>query len=237
MRYSLCRLNIIGRSLAVILILTAFLFVRPALTRADDQPDSDQDGYPDAQEIKHGYSPFNPDQVKITESDADTDGLNDYWELQFKTDPYNPDTDGDGYPDGTEVDAAYDPNGAAAKLPVGLEINRKQQQLTYLVGGQAWKKFAVSTGKASMPTPAGTFQVVNKVPKAWSRAYGLWMPYWLGLDRGQFGIHELPVWPNGYREGADHLGKAVSHGCIRLGVGPAEYLYDRVATGTRVVIK
>ena len=61
------------------------------------------------------------------------------------------------------------------------------------------------------------------------KAYGLWMPFWLGLDRGRIGIHELPVWPSGYREGEDHLGKAVSHGCIRLGVGSASiYLIELI---------
>jgi lipoprotein-anchoring transpeptidase ErfK/SrfK len=88
-----------------------------------------------------------------------------------------------------------------------------------------------------MPTPRGTFKISNKSKKAWSKAYGLWMPYWLGLNKGRIGIHELPIWPSGYREGAGHLGKPISHGCIRLGIGPAQYLYERVATGTEVIIK
>jgi len=87
-----------------------------------------------------------------------------------------------------------------------------------------------------MPTPKGNFVVVNKIKKAWSKTYSLWMPFWLGLDRGSIGIHELPVWPNGYREGEDHLGKPVSHGCIRLGVGAAQYIFDRVDAGLSVSI-
>jgi hypothetical protein len=170
--------------------------------------------------------------------DSDQDGLADYWEQKFGTDPLNPDTDGDGFKDGREVDQGYDPLASSTKiLPQKIVINLKTQKLDYFVGGQLWREYIVSTGKAAMPTPKGNFKIVNKSLKAWSKNYGLWMPYWLGLDHGEFGIHELPVWPNGYREGANHLGIPVSHGCIRLGIGPAQYLYERVGTGTPVMIQ
>lgn len=200
--------------------------------------DSDGDGYDDDTEIKNNYSPFNPAKIRIDESDVDGDGLNDYWELKFKTDPWSADSDGDGYADGEEVDRAYDPNSSSTvKLNRQIEINLKDQKLTYLVAGYPWKDFTVSTGKPSMPTPKGNFKILNKVGKAWSKTYGLWMPYWLGIGNGSFGIHELPIWPNGYREGENHLGTPVSHGCIRLGIGPAQYLYERVEIGTEVIIK
>jgi hypothetical protein len=209
-----------------------------ALASTESTIDSDHDGYPDAQEIFAGYSPFNPAKVKITKSDMDGDGLSDYWELKFHTDPLNPDTDGDGWSDGAEVDRGYNPlSSSTVKLVQTIRVNLKKQQLTYEVAGQPWKIFPVSTGKASLPTPRGTFSVINKSLKAWSKDYGLWMPYWLGLDHGEFGIHELPVWPNGYREGANHLGIPVSHGCIRLGIGPAQYLYERIGVGTKVIIQ
>jgi lipoprotein-anchoring transpeptidase ErfK/SrfK len=215
--------------------MISFILVHPV--NAAVALDSDNDGYSDEVEISSGYSPFNPEKVKITASDIDQDGLSDYWEIKFKTDPLQPDTDDDGFKDGAEVDSAHNPLASSTKkLSQKIEINLAKQQLTYLVADQPWKQFTVSTGKSSMPTPRGTFKIFNKNKKAWSKAYGLWMPYWLGLNRGEFGIHELPVWPNGYREGQDHLGKAVSHGCIRLGIGPAQYLFERVATGTEVVI-
>jgi len=201
-------------------------------------PDFDGDGYSDAQEIKDGYSPFNPERIKLEKSDMDSDGLSDYFELKFKTDPFKADSDGDGFSDGAEIDLGYNPLASSStKLSRKIEINLKAQKLTYLVGGQAWKEFLVSTGKASMPTPKGNYKIVSKIKKAWSNTYKLWMPYWLGLSNSRIGIHELPFWPSGYREGANHLGKPVSHGCIRLGIGPAQYLYERVDKGTEVVIK
>jgi hypothetical protein len=200
--------------------------------------DSDGDGYGDDLEIENGYSPFNPLPGKIRESDVDHDGLNDYLEIKFKTDPFNADSDGDSYSDGSEVDLAYNPNSSSTKkLDRHLEINLKKQELTYFVAAEAWKSFSVSSGKASMPTPKGNFKILNKIDKAWSKTYKLWMPFWMGLGKGSIGIHELPIWPSGYREGANHLGTPVSHGCIRLGIGAAKYIYDRVDVGTMVVIK
>lgn len=34
-----------------------------------------------------------------------------------------------------------------------------------------------------------------------------------------------------------YLGKPASHGCVRLGVGPAKLLYDWTEIGTKVIIK
>lgn len=223
------------------LIILAVFFIIPANNLQavpDVAPDSDSDGYSDEAEIKSGYSPFNPKPIKIDKSDMDEDGLNDYLEIKFKTDPLNADSDGDSFKDGKEIDSLHDPLSTSTKeLTTRIEINLKKQELTFFISNQAWKTFSVSTGRPGYKTPTGKFSIINKSPKAWSKAYGLWMPYWLGLGTGSFGIHELPVWPSGYREGADHLGKPVSHGCIRLGIGPAKYIYDRVKVKTEVVIK
>ncbi|MEA3464242.1 MAG: hypothetical protein U9R14_04190, partial [Patescibacteria group bacterium] len=44
--------------------------------------------------------------------DSDDDGLNDLEEMsKYFTDPNNPDTDSDGYSDGEEVKAGYNPKG------------------------------------------------------------------------------------------------------------------------------
>jgi len=200
--------------------------------------DFDGDGFSNRLEIRNGYSPFNKEQVNIKESDVDQDGLSDYWEIVFKTNPFGKDSDADGFSDFTEIDNLYNPldSSPQSKLNYEIEINLEKQELYFLVENNRWKTFSVSTGKASTPTKPGVYRVVNKFEKAWSSSYGLWMPYWLGLDRGRIGIHELPVWPNGYREGEDHLGIPVSHGCIRLGLDGAKYVYERTETETKVNI-
>jgi hypothetical protein len=123
-----------------------------------------------------------------------------------------------------------DDNKKSIRVDVG-----PSQRVYYYLDGVELGSFPVSSGSYEMPTPQGSFEIINKHPKAWS-SYGLWMPYWLGLGTGRFGFHELPIWPSGYREGEDHLGRAVSHGCIRLGVGPAQFLYNWAEIGTPVEI-
>lgn len=229
--------NLRPRLLFVSLFLGIFLFLAACPARAEDPADSDSDGYNDAAELAAGYSPFNSQPVKLAKSDVDGDGLNDGLEIAFKTDPFKADTDGDGYSDLVEIEARHNPLSADKKLlETKIVISLSAQKMSYYIGGQKWKEFPVSTGKASTPTPLGDFKISSRTIKAWSKAYGLWMPFWLGLDRGGIGIHELPFWPNGYREGQDHLGKPVSHGCIRLGIGPAKYIYDHADVGTSVQV-
>ncbi|MFH0969247.1 MAG: L,D-transpeptidase [Patescibacteria group bacterium] len=126
-----------------------------------------------------------------------------------------------------------------AKIKEGkyIDINLKSQVLSIFENGNLLDAYMISTGKRGMETSQGNFSVHNKVPRAWSKKYGLFMPYWMAMvGSGDFGIHELPEWPGGYKEGQAHLGTPVSHGCIRLGVGPAERVYSWADLGTPVVI-
>lgn len=202
-----------------------------------NKADTDGDGYSDWIELTKGFSPHISGAIKLEDSDFDKDGLSDRNELRFKTNLTKTDTDSDGHSDGEEIKSGYDPlNPEPVLLPKRIEVNTKTQKLSYFLSNVKLGEFTVSTGKASMPTPKGTFTVDYKNPKAWSPAYGLWMPYWMSLYHGKFGLHELPEWPNGYKEGQDHLGTPVSHGCIRLGVGDAKTLYEWTLLGTSVLI-
>jgi hypothetical protein len=172
-------------------------------------------------------------------ADTDGDSLSDADETDtYRTDPLKADTDGDGYVDGLEVQNGYDPlKPNAAKFRKQIVIDLKKQKLAYYLGPKELGSFAISTGKAATPTPKGTFTVQNKRPRAWSASAKLWMPWWLGFIGTAYGIHELPEWPNGFKEGANHLGTPVSHGCVRLGVGPAKTLYDWTDVGTQVMVQ
>ena len=101
--------------------------------------------------------------------------------------------------------------------------------------GYRSSSYLVSTGKWDMPTPLGEFKIWQKIPRAYSVTYELYMPWWMSFKPG-YGIHELPEWPSGYKEGVGHLGYRVSHGCVRLGIGPAKSVYDWAPIGTTVVI-
>jgi len=125
-----------------------------------------------------------------------------------------------------------------AKIKEGkyVDINLSKQLLTIFADGTNMGNYRVSSGKKGMSTPTGTFNVLMKQKKRWSKEYHLFMPYWMQFTRAGHGIHELPEWPNGYKEGANHLGTPVSHGCVRLGVGAAKTVYGFVDVGTQVYI-
>jgi len=66
-------------------------------------PDTDNDNLSDSQEVTWGKS-------DPRDSDTDNDGLDDFNEVLNGTNPRLPDSDGDGWLDKAEIDAASDPN-------------------------------------------------------------------------------------------------------------------------------
>lgn len=118
-----------------------------------------------------------------------------------------------------------------------IDINLTSQVMTLFEQGQAVEAYVISSGKRGMDTPVGEFAVENKALRPWSKQYGLYMPYWQAITAdGKYGIHELPEWPGGYKEGANHLGTPVSHGCVRLGVGAAARVFAWSDIGTPIII-
>jgi len=118
-----------------------------------------------------------------------------------------------------------------------IRISLSKQKVYLRYGSLTLAEYTVSSGKPSTPTPLGTFHILAKSPKQWSNAGGLWMPFWMQFTYRGHGLHELPVWPSGAREGSKNLGHAVSHGCVRLGIGQAKILYNWASIGTTVVVE
>ena len=104
-------------------------------------PDSDDDGLTDGEEVVLGTDPFDPDtdddgltdgqEVETygtdpLDPDTDDDGLNDGDEIAAGTDPFDPDTDDDGLSDGDEVNLhgtdPLDPDTDDDGLLDGLEV-------------------------------------------------------------------------------------------------------------------
>ena len=104
-------------------------------------PDSDDDGLTDGEEVVLGTDPFDADtdddgltdgqEVEVygtdpLDPDTDDDGLNDGDEIAAGTDPFDPDTDDDGLSDGDEVNVygtdPLDPDTDDDGLLDGLEV-------------------------------------------------------------------------------------------------------------------
>jgi len=118
-----------------------------------------------------------------------------------------------------------------------IDINISAQVLSTFENGELLDSFPISSGRRGMDTAKGQFAIHNKAMRPWSKQYSLYMPYWMALvPDGKVGIHELPEWPGGYKEGVNHLGIPVSHGCVRLGVGSAKKVFEWAEIGTPVII-
>jgi len=121
-----------------------------------------------------------------------------------------------------------------------VDIDVSQQILTMFEEGVSKGSYLVSSGTYEMPTPYGEFKVLNKQEVAYSTKYDLYMPFWMQFTTAGHGVHELPFWKYkggyDYHERESHLGARISHGCVRLGVGPAEKAYKWAEIGTPVVV-
>jgi lipoprotein-anchoring transpeptidase ErfK/SrfK len=124
-------------------------------------------------------------------------------------------------------------------------VIRRSSHRLYLYNVMTFRaSFGVATGMAAYPTPLGHFRIVSKVrwpwwyPPASSWAAGA-SPVppgvnnplgtrWMGLSVGGVGIHGTPS--------AYSIGYSASHGCIRMRIPEAEWLFERVRVGTHVFI-
>jgi lipoprotein-anchoring transpeptidase ErfK/SrfK len=137
-----------------------------------------------------------------------------------------------------------EPERTVLKFGPVIVIRRGANELRYYQGAKLVRRFGVATGQAIYPTPTGTFSVVDMQLNPWWRppdsdwAKGL-KPIppgpgnplgtrWMGLSAPGVGIHGTPD--------DTSIGYSASHGCIRMHIPDAEWLFHHVKLGTPVVI-
>ena len=125
-----------------------------------------------------------------------------------------------------------------------IVIRRGSNRLYLHKGARPWRVFGVATGQSRYPTPLGRWHVVVKWRNPW------WYPpnsdwargekpippgpgnplgtRWMGLSASGVGIHGTP-------DDAS-IGYSASHGCIRMHISDAEWLFNHVTIGTTVFI-
>jgi hypothetical protein len=125
-----------------------------------------------------------------------------------------------------------------------IVIHRESKKLVLFDGMRFWRLFRIATGQASYPTPLGRYEIVVKQRDPW------WYPpqsdwakgqkpvppgpgnplgtRWMGISAPLVGIHGTPD--------AASIGYSASHGCVRMRIPDAEWLFDHVDVGTPVFI-
>jgi lipoprotein-anchoring transpeptidase ErfK/SrfK len=124
-------------------------------------------------------------------------------------------------------------------------VIRRSSNRLYLYKGMRFQRvFGVATGQSIYPTPLGRWSVVVKWRNPW------WYPpnsdwakgekpvppgpgnplgtRWMGLSASGVGIHGTP-------DDAS-IGYSASHGCIRMHISDAEWLFNHVNIGTTVFV-
>ena len=100
--------------------------------------------------------------------------------------------------------------------------------------------FVASTGIGNS-TRIGTFKVLDKIPNAYSNAFNIWMPYWMGIYYVGYnlenGMHGLPVYPNGTEIWRDKIGTPISYGCVVLVTEAMRQIYEWAPIGTPLKIQ
>jgi len=139
---------------------------------------------------------------------------------------------------------AVKPKVDSADLDTTVVILRESKRLVYFVDGKFVRWFGVATGQSAYPTPLGSYEIVNLQRNPW------WYPppskwaadsdpvppgpgnplgtRWMGISAPYVGIHGTPD--------AASIGYSASHGCVRMRIPDAEWLFQRVELGTPVFI-
>lgn len=94
-------------------------------------------------------------------------------------------------------------------------------------------KWSCTVGKPSTPTITGTFYINGRKPYFGSDIYRV---KYATRIKGSYYYHSILFNPQGTEIINDTLGVAISHGCIRLAVENAQWIYDNILDTTTVVI-
>jgi lipoprotein-anchoring transpeptidase ErfK/SrfK len=132
----------------------------------------------------------------------------------------------------------------SVELDEAIVILRGSNKLFFFDKAKYVRSFGVATGQAAFPTPLGNYEIVTLQRNPW------WYPppsdwaadsepvppgpgnplgtRWMGISAPYVGIHGTPD--------AASIGYSASHGCIRMRIPDAEWLFRRVEIGTPVFI-
>jgi len=116
-----------------------------------------------------------------------------------------------------------------------IVVSLEDRKLALVDDGEVLKIYPVAIGKPSTPSPVGTYTVKSHVKNPTYSHDGRVIPSgpgnpvgsrWMGLSLAGYGIH-------GTNE-PKSIGKAASHGCIRMAKADLEELFPMITVGDTV---
>jgi lipoprotein-anchoring transpeptidase ErfK/SrfK len=116
-----------------------------------------------------------------------------------------------------------------------IVVSLEDKKLALVEDGQVKRVYNVAVGKPSTPSPTGTFTIARRIKNpTYSHNGKTVLPgpgnpvgsRWMGLSVKGYGIH-------GTNE-PKSIGKAASHGCIRMAKKDLEEMYEMVSVGDTV---
>ncbi len=116
-----------------------------------------------------------------------------------------------------------------------IVVSFPDRKLAVVEGSTVIKVYDIAVGKPSTPSPTGEFQIVNHIANpTWYGpdkvvGPGVGNPVgtrWMGLSVKGYGIHGTNA--------PGSIGKAASHGCIRMRNRDVEELFELVGVGVTV---
>jgi lipoprotein-anchoring transpeptidase ErfK/SrfK len=145
-----------------------------------------------------------------------------------------------------EVEAKLTEDTVFDAQPVAITVSRSERRARLFRRGELVKTYTVAVGSPEFPTPTGRFvvQTMQKNP-SWNVPNSEWagdlagqtipggdpnnplVARWIGFN-GSVGFHGTAS--------AGSLGTAASHGCVRMDPGDVIDLFERVTTGTPVLV-
>lgn len=121
-----------------------------------------------------------------------------------------------------------------------INVNLDNQK-TYIYKGKAdkWKlvrTFACSTGISGEDTPSGSFTIKEKGDWFFSDKYEQGGKYWTQIT-GDILFHSVPFARDKTTVLDYTMNKPSSHGCIRLSIDDAKWIYTNIPKDSKVIIK
>ncbi len=134
------------------------------------------------------------------------------------------------------MDKNAQPCYSSTKFLVLVDLTAQQVGI-YTGKKNAWKQvksFVCSSGALGSQTPTGKFRIQNRGTWFYNKSLGEGAKWWVGFD-GDYLFHSLPM--NEKREvTCETLGKPLSHGCVRLAIENAKWMYDNIPQNSTAFI-